>query len=223
MPLQRKIFLVILSKRNPSYLLFLIVAYSIFVSELRAQNPSAAEVFGKFRVELNEFKAHEKSPPLTASTQRVELDFQYLQNKMSAGARATPEYLLSLKSNAELLDAAQKNPRKAPELIAAAEQDLQIKVQHARRTTILGNVQVKIVTKKNGKEVSDYYIRCNPRVDGDREPCKFPLNNPSSPAIGELPPGVLLMWTVKGGAKSIAQPKIVDGTSSPQVIILEVP
>jgi hypothetical protein len=219
--LLREINLHIRLQQGVLFLTLLVVVSCFSVNGLLAQKPLTVDAFGKFRTELDQFKSQDKS--LSLSTEKIESHFQYLQKRMSAGADTTPEYLISLRSNAELLDAAQKNPRKAPELVTAAQQDLEIKVAYARKSSSLGNVPVRIITKKSGKEVSDYFIRCNPRVDGDREPCKFPLNNPSSPTNGELPPGVLLMWAVKGDIKTAAQPKIVDGSTNPQVIILEIP
>lgn len=110
------------------------------------------------------------------------------------------DYLKSIEVNCDLL--AQAEDEKDNETLALLQdvsEDLDVKAKQAKKQVgaaedLGASVVVTVKTRKNGKEVDGYLVRCNPKRYATQTPALFVFNNPTNQAERSLPPGNYVFW-----------------------------
>lgn len=198
-----------------------------------AQTPTAARTFrnlqtcvGKvlkrFSGEKNEAK--KLSDSINANANLITDKWMNASNK-----QVPSDYLKTLGVDCTLLDQAVtvKDSETALALLRDVSDDLDIKAKQAKSpvaaSEVLGaSIMVTVKTRRNGKDVEGYLVRCNPRRYPTRSPAMFVFTNPTNQAKRSVPPGNYIMWLeTQNGQFVVSRPITIGGNgedSEPPIV-----
>ena len=76
--------------------------------------------------------------------------------------------------------------------------DVDIKAQFAERGSSGGafpaTIKVTILTERDGRPLSDLWVRANSALDGVTKSARYPFSSATTPTSRTLPPGLLTIW-----------------------------